>query len=832
MNITEHNDDYVAPMARLKFIFDPTSKRRMWFDFVKFVALLYDLIITPYILAWEVGPNGVEMGMSITLLLLWLLDIGVNFRTGFYSKGLLEMRSEKIAWRYLKTTFFMDAVLVLVDIVTIFFDTFLIQDETRFRNLKVARLARIIRLVKLIRIARMRHFGDMIMEYTHASQDGQILFGLFRLLILLFWLNHILCCGWYFISISAPSDTGQRWVDQQTVEGGGTTYAEASSQYQYFTSLHWSLTQMTPASMQVSALNTSERIFSISAVTCGSLLFTFNVSMLSAKLTQRMLSTTKATDNRKTLERFLHQCGINRSLTTQVRQQVTERLNSRPLVHPDEAMPILDQIAASLRKELQVSTVSPYLCRHDFFNLVSLIDNKAGEELCMNTEIWVLCVGDNLFESGYEADFAALLVKGNVSYEHRPRISAPNLHDAPTQLNQVGTQQWIAELALWLEWIHVGYAVADTHCMLLKQIPSKVIAALEKNLAVWDIARQYAGHFLWTIVDVRSEMQLITDLSPLPELADAVQVFSKSTRLYIGQFSLKVMQMAPRTQKGYLNLQDLEAELMADKCCLSLGPNMEIFRVTSVVIAEIRRDDGRVLVEIGKFAEGQVNAACRLPGSKHAPGEDPDAVLTRIVEQKLTPLELDIGVARCSQVAVHASKSHRYNVMTRYMQRVYTIDYAGDESNLHQCLLTRVEKQASRMTGAGKSLMFGDVYAFECGDTTYIYAWLLPAELERYKTVTQLGRIQALLQDLLDVDAHGQYTTQRRSHTSLLLYAKSSSRSIFGDADTSASMTEGARHVMPATRPKPSPTATADVRREVANNSDGFEFGAGRDLVV
>mmetsp|Transcript_42896 Transcript_42896/g.98412 ORF Transcript_42896/g.98412 Transcript_42896/m.98412 type:complete len:1047 (-) Transcript_42896:51-3191(-) len=834
MNITETIDEHVAPMARLKFTFDPTSKRRMWFDFVKFTALLYDLMITPYILAWEVGPNNAEMGLSLALLSLWLADIGVNFRTGFYNKGLLEMRSEKIAWQYLTTTFFLDAVLLLVDIVTIFIDTFLIQDESTFRNLKVARLARIIRLVKLIRIARMRHFSDMIMEYTHANQDGQIIFGLFRLLILLFWLNHILCCGWFFISMSGPSDTGQRWVNAETVDGG-KTYVEASAQYQYFTALHWSLTQMTPASMQVSATNTWERIFSISAVTCGSLLFTFNVSMLSAKLTQRMLSTTKATDNRKTLERFLHECGINRSLTTQVKRQVTERLNYRPLVSPEEVLPILDKVAASLRKELQVSTVSPHFFQHDFFHLVNLIDNKAGEELCISTEILVLCMGDNLFESGYEAESAFLMVKGSVAYEHRPRISAHSVQDAPRYKSQVGTSKWLAELAMWLEWIHVGYAVADTHCMLLKLSTSKVIAALEKNLAVWDLARQYAAYFLWTLTEVHNKTRLVTDLLQLPELADAVQAFARSTRLYVGQFAIKMMQVAPRTTlKGQCNVQDLEAELLADKCSLSLAANMEILRLTSVVLLEVQRDDGRLLVEIGKFAEGQVHAVCRLPGSKHAPGEDPGAVLQRVVEQKLAPFDLQTDTAS-SHVCANVTKSHRYNLMTRYLQRVYTIEYAGDESNLHPHLLTKVEKQASRVSGgAGKSLLFGDVYGLEGPDATYLYAWLLPSELERYKAVSSLGRIQAMLQDLMEVEAHAKYTSSRRSHTaSLLMYAKSSSmsRSMFGDSASSSSLGEGPRHVMPASKRGPSPTN--EWREGVHQPSaDVTAFSAGGDLAV
>jgi len=54
--------------------------------------------------------------------------------------------------------------------------------------------------------------------------------------------------------------------------------------YMYFTSLHWSLTQFTPASMNVSAANTSERVMSILVLFFAMVAFSSIVGHITASM--------------------------------------------------------------------------------------------------------------------------------------------------------------------------------------------------------------------------------------------------------------------------------------------------------------------------------------------------------------------------------------------------------------------------------------------------------------------------------------------------------------------------------------------------------------------
>merc|ERR1712110_795830 len=55
--------------------------------------------------------------------------------------------------------------------------------------------------------------------------------------------------------------------------------------YRYATSLHWSVTQFTPASMEVSATNLSERIYSVVTILCAMVVFSTFISSITEAMT-------------------------------------------------------------------------------------------------------------------------------------------------------------------------------------------------------------------------------------------------------------------------------------------------------------------------------------------------------------------------------------------------------------------------------------------------------------------------------------------------------------------------------------------------------------------
>ena len=63
----------------------------------------------------QTAPEWLLMMMVIDIF--WILDVGMNFITAYYdpSNGLLQMKPKVIAHRYLRTWFFIDLPIVMLD---------------------------------------------------------------------------------------------------------------------------------------------------------------------------------------------------------------------------------------------------------------------------------------------------------------------------------------------------------------------------------------------------------------------------------------------------------------------------------------------------------------------------------------------------------------------------------------------------------------------------------------------------------------------------------------------------------------------------------------------
>merc|ERR1712100_190361 len=84
--------------------------------------------------------------------------------------------------------------------------------------------------------------------------------------------NHLIACVWY----------GLHENFRGNLETWGTMFLPESSEtaYNYATSLHWSLTQLTPASMEVHPRNVHERFFNICVVILAMVAFTSLISSI------------------------------------------------------------------------------------------------------------------------------------------------------------------------------------------------------------------------------------------------------------------------------------------------------------------------------------------------------------------------------------------------------------------------------------------------------------------------------------------------------------------------------------------------------------------------
>eukprot|EP00913_Durusdinium_trenchii_P029860 g27980.t1 len=176
------------------------------------------------------------------------------------------------------------------------------------RLLRVFRVVRVARLLRLLKVKwLLETIGDAIpmSDYTsivatlgvkrvdHFSPIRRVA----QMMAILLYLNHVIACVFFATTTLGSYKTS--WTDR-------------------YVALHWSLTQFTPAAMDVQPQNPLERAYTISVVIFALVGFSYVVGDISSCLTQlRNMSETSSKEFRK-LRNFMRMHNVPRQLALRV----------------------------------------------------------------------------------------------------------------------------------------------------------------------------------------------------------------------------------------------------------------------------------------------------------------------------------------------------------------------------------------------------------------------------------------------------------------------------------------------------------------------------------
>lgn len=161
---------------------------RVCFDFFSVFVLIFDLLLTPVILAWEVQINGSLKVVNRLSLAFWSIDMVLNFSTGFFRYGEMVMERREIAKHYVGSYFILDISLILSDIIG---NVFTGVDSSGTSSARLVKIGRLFRVTSFSRLARQITFVQKSMGALAFLSLGSIMTvmalacGLFRLLVLI-----------------------------------------------------------------------------------------------------------------------------------------------------------------------------------------------------------------------------------------------------------------------------------------------------------------------------------------------------------------------------------------------------------------------------------------------------------------------------------------------------------------------------------------------------------------------------------------------------------------------------------------------------------------------
>lgn len=515
--------DKLAAMAGARFsiIAYPAQKSRVCWDLFGGLLILYDLFVIP-LKVFEYPETVFTDTMDWMTLSFWTLNVPATLTVGFTRQGETVMKPKDIFINYCKTWMIVDVVTLapdwaftlvrmmnpnLADVSAQSSGGF---EEEGVRLLRILRLARTARLLRLLKLQKVM---EKLSDYLD-SEIASIMANIFKMILLLLALNHLIACVWYAISIGMYHGGAAAWV-----EVSGMLSAEWDNRY--VTSFHWSITQFTPASKpQVDPANMVERAFAIFVVVFALVGFSYVVGSILGSLAQLRSMTEQSAKDFWMMRRFLRRNHVPMELSSRIQRFVEHAHSQKQKQMAITEVKVLELLSAGLMEELQCAMNMPHMMVHPLFAFLSTFSvitvQRLAKEAVHRAQ---LARGDTQFLPNQEASYLYFLAAGKMKY-----IRGADGPDPRIEVVDKG-EDWIAEPVMWTPfWVHVGQLTAVSECDLCAVEPQSFgqIVALIRPVAA--LVARYSSNFMLWVKDLESRDEL-TDVIQGDQVGDQIRCF-------------------------------------------------------------------------------------------------------------------------------------------------------------------------------------------------------------------------------------------------------------------------------------------------------------------
>eukprot|EP00931_Biecheleriopsis_adriatica_P040627 TRINITY_DN23289_c0_g4_i1.p1 TRINITY_DN23289_c0_g4~~TRINITY_DN23289_c0_g4_i1.p1 ORF type:complete len:664 (+),score=118.38 TRINITY_DN23289_c0_g4_i1:62-2053(+) len=488
------------------FILNPNCRERLVWDLAGVVVLVYDLVMIPVKLSFEPEDSPFTVVLGWCTMIFWTLDMFASFFVGYQTKdGTMVVKPCKIVKHYVTTWFPLDIVIVSVDwLIMIVGNSSIVEVDASSAGLiragKMLRALRILRTLRLLRLAKLRVLLNKLQDRVD-SEYMAIVLSIFKLLIIIIFINHFIACTWYFIGISPPAnDIG--WVE--VTFGDKDAQQKASTFFKYGTSMHWSLTQFTPASMSVQPANAQERNFAIAVLLFAMIVFSSFVASLTGAMTSLRNMTAKHTSQLWLMRKFMRQRQVSSDLALRINRYINVVIANREKFVQSCDVGLLNMLSVPLTEDLKTELNKPKLVGHPLFRWLDDHYQAILQRLAVvSSEHTYISRGDVLFHSEEEAHSMFFLLSGNIIYTH-----------VETKLcGLVSAEEWFCESVLWTPWVHQGRSRARNECELLTLSTNQFQNVLLEFPANLGFAKKYGLLFLTELANLCDDNNgLLTDM--------------------------------------------------------------------------------------------------------------------------------------------------------------------------------------------------------------------------------------------------------------------------------------------------------------------------------
>jgi len=405
-------------------------------------------------------------------------------------------------------------------------------------NMGLARLGkalRSLRILRMLRLMRLKKLGSLMVTVQDmvGAEWISIVVGIFKNVSLILFVNHVIACLWYWLGTQSVSGYSS-WVDAHD-------FGIRPWGYQYWSALHWSVTQFTPGSMHVQPHNIMERVFAVAVLLFAMIVFSSFVSSVTNSMALLFGRNSQDSHQQWVLRKYLQQRSISRDLTIRVNRYISFMLEAKRNSIQHEDVLFLDLLSGPLLDELNFELHSDHLMVHPFLAELGRQMPAVLRKLCsIAVKNVSLSRGDALFSPGASCTEMYIVVSGLLSYKQEHQGDAHEL---------LRNGNWCSEAVLWTPWYHRGRMRSKQDSQLVAIDSSKFREVLTREYQDMPFPKIYGGAFVKALNDaLKREGPSGSVLSDVQEDAltyEAIKLTLASAQKQAPPSDVKSVELAP-----------------------------------------------------------------------------------------------------------------------------------------------------------------------------------------------------------------------------------------------------------------------------------------------
>eukprot|EP00440_Ansanella_granifera_P019488 gb/GFBE01021168.1/.p1 GENE.gb/GFBE01021168.1/~~gb/GFBE01021168.1/.p1 ORF type:complete len:1046 (+),score=220.20 gb/GFBE01021168.1/:1-3138(+) len=471
-----------------KFMLNPNGFVSMAWDLVSVVFVFYDLITIP-LQVFDLKSAILDVA-DLAVAVIWTVDIYMSFVRGITDGGAVDMRPSRIANKYVRSWFVLDAAVVMTDWMLILSsagggDN----DNMEFLSMLRGRVVlRMLRIFRLVRIMKLVNKDNSIIKQWVVNENSKAVGSVCQLLCAIVLINHYVGCGWYAVGQIGFKDN---WIVAFTDREEGNSLSD------YLISIHWAVTQFTPAAMNVVPINTAERAYTVVIIFFGLVLFSSFVSNMTSAMNHLNKLTSEQRQRSASLRQYIADNRVSLALLSCILSyQRSTRAQEKKRLH-EKDVAIFKMLPEDLLQKLHEEVYAPVISQHPLFAHLAETEESTISSICHLAMMEKsLVIGEELFRCGVRGTKMYFVNGGTLAYFLGYDEQIPQLLSAGS---------WMCEPVLWSKWQHRGrLTIATAKMMMMGESGPVRPLGLRGELMVLDAAE---FHTIMSQTRVLREMQ-------------------------------------------------------------------------------------------------------------------------------------------------------------------------------------------------------------------------------------------------------------------------------------------------------------------------------------